>query len=361
MSRSTKTKTRKDSSTYYDEMSDIHNPGNLRRSSRIRIQNSNKSIHSNLSTIENIATSSSNNSQSLISSSSSSFTSRSRGTRNSRELSNRHNSEQSRERISESSRNTVTSTTLSENYSTNESQDIASFSRALTSAAFSSAFQLPILLFAASRSHSSGHSTRGVGKEYLQSLPSICFTEKIKTLQSNNSSCSICLSEFSQGQEITCLPCGHYFHRGETLNAIESNSTSSSSSSSSSSTRKRKSEDISTSTAEKKYEEEEEEETTSCPEELICRGISHWLTKNNECPLCRHVLPMESQGTVVTRANGNMSEEVDLISQDFLRFLLFSNHLEHFMEFMINFSNQHDDSSSTDRGPADRGRSSEDD
>lgn len=74
----------------------------------------------------------------------------------------------------------------------------------------------------------------------IAALPSIIYGPTTP-LQPEKCQCTICLENFAPGEEITHLPCDHYFH-------LKSNATNE------------------------------------------CHGIVSWLRKSNECPLCRFAL-----------------------------------------------------------------------
>ena len=98
----------------------------------------------------------------------------------------------------------------------------------------------------------------------------------------DSSRCAICLSDFSEGEEITHLPCGHCFHRGTETGDSQSESSSRPAKAAKSSDATKSPRAASSGTA------------TSPVDASDCPGVLAWLKQNNECPLCRKQLPAET-------------------------------------------------------------------
>ena len=73
--------------------------------------------------------------------------------------------------------------------------------------------------------------------------------------------CIFCCEDFVEGEEVTCLPCGHHFHRGtEASHSLIGGA-----------------------------ETEQEDEK--------CHGVLGWIKDHNDCPICRATLPTEEKET----------------------------------------------------------------
>ena len=59
------------------------------------------------------------------------------------------------------------------------------------------------------------NKSSGTKKDILDGLPRIIMEEDTKTAKGEPiPACTFCIDEFVAGDELTCLPCGHYFHIG---------------------------------------------------------------------------------------------------------------------------------------------------
>ena len=78
--------------------------------------------------------------------------------------------------------------------------------------------------FEAMRRHMEGHNkSSGTKKNILDSLPKIIMAEDTKTTKGEPiPACTICVDEFVTGDELTYLPCGHYFHLGSQVPCMQS-------------------------------------------------------------------------------------------------------------------------------------------
>eukprot|EP00656_Telonema_subtile_P033739 TRINITY_DN375_c0_g1_i1.p1 TRINITY_DN375_c0_g1~~TRINITY_DN375_c0_g1_i1.p1 ORF type:complete len:1056 (+),score=239.67 TRINITY_DN375_c0_g1_i1:133-3300(+) len=95
------------------------------------------------------------------------------------------------------------------------------------------------------------NASGGTSKAFIEGLKSLdCDQAQLEALRAaDKTTCALCLEDLCVGDVVTELPeCGHCFHLGLLR------------------------------------DEEQQRE---------CRGVQHWLSKNNSCPVCRTKFPME--------------------------------------------------------------------
>ena len=68
-----------------------------------------------------------------------------------------------------------------------------------------------------------GSENRGASSRDIASLPVSTISDPNRDLPEDKRECSICLEEFSKGDERTCLPCLHGFHKDCVNRWLESN------------------------------------------------------------------------------------------------------------------------------------------
>ena len=119
-----------------------------------------------------------------------------------------------------------------------------------------------------------------IKKSALESLPSVRYwapSASIASLEGeiatakadfDDKECSICMGEYTKGDEITKLPCGHIFHRGIDESATDDSG---------------------------KPITEKLENGIMTPLAECCPGILSALKHSNSCPLCRHQMETEEE------------------------------------------------------------------
>merc|ERR1712187_318749 len=62
------------------------------------------------------------------------------------------------------------------------------------------------------RSEFTPPDARGIPREDLQWLPHHAYSSADRDVEGEENMCTICISEFADGNEVRTLPCGHRFH-----------------------------------------------------------------------------------------------------------------------------------------------------